>query len=111
LRAPLNCGQPYIVARQRVAEYDKANPGKSTRTAAADLGVDQKTVHNARKAREDHSSPDTVTGRDGKTYPAQRSADREAKDPAPEEMAVKKFMFAAESIIETLTVATDDDFR
>jgi transposase len=106
LRAPLNCGQPYTIARQRVAEYDKANPGRSTRQAADDLGVSQSEVQRARKSGEPDGSPETV-----KEYPARRAADRETKDPAPEEMAVKKFMFAAESIIETLTVATGDDFR
>ena len=79
--ASCNCGKPYIPAAQRVAEYDKANPGRSTRQAAADLGIDQSRVVRAR-ARDapasgvrsptpgDQSPPETVTGRDGKTYQA-----------------------------------------
>jgi hypothetical protein len=61
--------------------YDKANPGKSTRQAAADLGVSKSEVDRARQkspvpcGTPDDSSPDLVTGRDGKEYPARRSSD------------------------------------
>ena len=37
--ASCNCGQPYVPVALRVKEYDEANPGKSSRKAAADLGV------------------------------------------------------------------------
>jgi hypothetical protein len=63
--ASCNCGKAYVPAAMRVAEYDKANPGKSTRAAAADLGVSDETVSEARRANP--LAPDTVTGRDGKT--------------------------------------------
>jgi hypothetical protein len=69
--ASCNCGKPYVPAAQRVAEYDKANPGQSTRQAAAELGVDQSTVVRARGDAD--ASPDTVTGRDGKSYPARKA--------------------------------------
>jgi len=69
--ASCNCGKPYIPVQQRVAEYDKANPGKSERTAAADLGVSKTAVHEAREAG-GHHRPPGVTGRDGKQYPARR---------------------------------------
>lgn len=65
------CGAPYVLAKQRVAEYDKTTPGRSTRQAAADLGVSNKTVSKAR-ARVTPVTPQ-VTGRDGKKYPAKRS--------------------------------------
>jgi len=47
--ASCNCGEPYLPAAIRVKEYDKANPGKST-------------------------TPETVTGLDGKTYKAKGKA-------------------------------------
>jgi hypothetical protein len=46
-------------AKQRVAEYDKENPGRSTRQAVADLGVSQTAVQNARKSGEHGCSPVT----------------------------------------------------
>ena len=69
--ASCNCGEPYVPAALRVAEYDKANPGKSTREAAADLGISNKTVSKARGVT--GVTPETVTGRDGKEYPARRA--------------------------------------
>jgi hypothetical protein len=70
--ASCNCGKPYIPAKQRVAEYDKQNPGRSTRQAAADLGVSRETVRATRKEGDNRLSPDTITGRDGKQYPGAR---------------------------------------
>src|SRR6516162_2569202 len=69
--ASCNCGEPYVPAAIRVAEYDKKNPGKSTRAAAADLGVSNATVSKARGVNQ--LTPETVTGDDGKTYPAKRT--------------------------------------
>src|SRR6516225_551870 len=70
--ASCNCGKPYVPAAQRVREYDEANPGKSTRAAAADLGMSRESVRTARSG-DNHLSPETVTGRDGKEYPARRA--------------------------------------
>jgi len=75
--ASCNCGEPYVPAALRVAEYDKANPGKSTREAAADLGISNKTVSKARGVT--GVTPETVTGRDGKTYKAKREVEPEAR--------------------------------
>jgi len=70
--AACDCGVAYVPAAQRVAEYDKQNPGMSNRSVAKALSVDEKTVRKARKARADMSAPDTVTGDDGKQYPAKK---------------------------------------
>ena len=40
--------------------------------AAGDLGVSQSEVQRSRQSREPDGSPGTVTGRDGKAYPAKR---------------------------------------
>jgi hypothetical protein len=78
--ASCNCGKPYVPAAVRVREYDEKNPSKSTRQAAADLGMSQSRVQQSRKSAEQGYSPagvtqvtpETVTGRDGKQYPAKR---------------------------------------
>jgi hypothetical protein len=60
----------YRPVHERVAEYDKANPGTSTRQAAGDLGISNKSVSVARGVT--GVTPDTITGRDGKEYPAKK---------------------------------------
>jgi hypothetical protein len=64
--ASCNCGQPYMPAKQRAKEAIEANPQKSNRAIADEIGVDHKTVGAARG----EYSPPEVIGRDGKTYPA-----------------------------------------
>ncbi len=58
--AACDCGAPYLPAGQRAAEAVAANPEKSNRAIAADIGVDHKTVA---KARGDNSPPERVTGK------------------------------------------------
>ena len=70
--ASCTCGVAYVPAAKRVADYDKANPGRSTRQAAADLGTTSNTVSKARRSGATQVAPDTVTGRDGKRYQAKR---------------------------------------
>jgi hypothetical protein len=65
--ASCDCNKPYVPAAQRVTEYDKANPGQSERTVAAELGISKTAVHEAR-ASGGHPRPTEITGRDGKTY-------------------------------------------
>ena len=62
--ASCNCGKPYVPKKQRVAEYDKEHPGRSTRQAAADLGVSKSTVSDARQGVQDRTPE--IEGRDGK---------------------------------------------
>jgi hypothetical protein len=59
-------GGPIRLSR-RAAEAIKANPKKSDRAIAADIGVNQKTVGAARRSAEEYSSPERI-GRDGKSY-------------------------------------------
>ena len=57
-----------------IAEYDKANPGKSTRQVAEALGdVSHMAVNRARQnSGATDVTPEKVTGADGKSYPASR---------------------------------------
>jgi hypothetical protein len=64
--ASCNCGKPYVPKAVRAAEAIAANPEKSDRAIAANIGVDHKTVSTARKATGE-SSPVERTGLDGKT--------------------------------------------
>ena len=58
---------------QRAVEAIKANPEKSDRAIAADLGVSPMTVGRAREtAGVTDVTPVERTGRDGKSYPVKR---------------------------------------
>jgi hypothetical protein len=48
-------------------EAIKANPEKSNRAIAADIGIDQSTVSRVRNAGVDYATPERI-GRDGKSY-------------------------------------------
>jgi hypothetical protein len=102
--ASCNCGKPYVPVKQRVGEYDKEKPGRSTRQAAADLGISNMAVSKARNSGVNQFTPTEVTGRDGKVY---RIPVREVEEPPDEEFAKKQFVFAAESVIETAKDATE----
>lgn len=72
--AGCNCGAPLMSKAKRVREYDAANPGQSTRDVADALGVNQSTVVRERqKSGDADASGETVSGRDGKQYPARRT--------------------------------------
>jgi hypothetical protein len=64
--ASCNCGKPYVPKRQRAAEAIVANPQKSDRAIAADIGVDHKTVGAARRELTGEHSPVEREGLDGK---------------------------------------------
>jgi hypothetical protein len=65
--ASCNCGQPYVVAAgQRAAEAIKANPEKSDRAIARDIGVSQPTVSKVRKSTDNSFSVEKRIGLDGK---------------------------------------------
>jgi hypothetical protein len=73
--ASCNCGVSYMPASKRAAEAIAANPEKSNRAIAEELGVDEKTVRKERTA--DQSAVDTRIGRDGRT---RRLPDREIRE-------------------------------
>jgi hypothetical protein len=55
--AACNCGAPVIPAWQRSQEFEAANPEKSDRMIAAEIGVDHKTVGAARRKSTGERSP------------------------------------------------------
>lgn len=65
--ASCNCGAPYLAAGQRAEVAVKANPEKSDRAIAEEIGVSDFTVRKARKksTASDHAVGKR-TGRDGK---------------------------------------------
>jgi hypothetical protein len=67
--ASCNCGQPYVPAKQRAAEAVAANPQKSDRAIAEEIGVSHPTVAKARKEATGNDLPvdKPRVGKDGKT--------------------------------------------
>jgi hypothetical protein len=68
--ASCDCGKPYVPAKVRAADAIKANPEKSNRAIADEIGVSDMTVGRARKEGATDVAPEEVIGRDGKSYPA-----------------------------------------
>jgi hypothetical protein len=85
--AACDCGAPYVPAATRAAKAIAANPNKSDRAIAADLGVDHKTVGKARKSTGDYSPVETRTGKDGVTrvIPKRKAKAEEEDIPSEEE--------------------------
>jgi hypothetical protein len=71
--ASCNCGKPYEPKSVRAREAIEAGPEKSNRAIAAETGISEPTIRRAREAAASDDAPDTVTGRDGKSYPAKKS--------------------------------------
>lgn len=68
--ASCSCGVAYSPKVVRAAEAIKANPQKSNRAIADDLGVSEGTVRSARNSGAQDYAPEAErTGRDGKSYP------------------------------------------
>jgi|SRR5450631_1843898 hypothetical protein len=68
--ASCNCGVSYVAKSVRAAQAVKANPGKSDRAIAVDLGIGHQTVGRARRESHGPDGPpdDERTGQDGKSY-------------------------------------------
>ena len=82
--AGCNCGAPLMSKAKRAAEAIAANPQKSDRAIAEDLGVGTMTVNRARKSTVPHGTVDDEprVGLDGKQrrMPVRRDVD-EYEDP------------------------------
>lgn len=65
--ASCNCGVSYVAKSVRAAQAIKANPGKSDRAIAVDLGINQSTVSRVRNSGDAYASPERI-GQDGKSY-------------------------------------------
>lgn len=84
--ASCNCGKPYIPAKVRAAEAIAANPQKSNRAIAEELGVDKRTVDTARRELGGDDSPPEREGRDGKIY---HLPSREKPEPTPQQETIQ----------------------
>lgn len=82
--ASCDCAKPYVPASTLAAKAIAANPEKSNRALADEIGVSEPTV---RRARASHDAPDEVVGRDGKKYPAKRTPKDFYNEPEDEEEA------------------------
>jgi len=79
--AACDCGAPYMPASAAAAKALAANPGKSNRAIAGEVGVDEGTVRKIRKSSAEYSAVARV-GRDGKVRTI--SGYRPAKAPEQE---------------------------
>ena len=95
--ATCTCGVAYVPAAQRAAEAIKANPGKSDRAIATEIGVNQSTVSRARQSGDAPASPER-TGRDGKSYPAVRPRRRVTIEPDPVAAAIEQIITLFEEL-------------
>jgi hypothetical protein len=77
--ASCNCGAPVVPVVKRVADYDKANPNKSTREAGEALGVSHMAVHNARSGVKQFTPGETTIDNPPKGAPWDDRDDAEAK--------------------------------
>jgi hypothetical protein len=78
--ASCNCGVSYIPKAVRAAEAVRANPEKSDRAIAAEIGVSGETVRQARKQLPSDLAVDERTGLDGKTRKVPSAADKIEKN-------------------------------
>jgi hypothetical protein len=92
-----DCGAPYLRPAERAANAIAANPEKSDRAIAAEIGVDHKTVGKVRSATGDNSPVEPRVGRDGK----------KRKQPKPRKPRKSKQQRAAERIDHFLTASFD----
>jgi hypothetical protein len=72
--ASCNCGKPYVPKAARAAQAVKANPEKSDRAIAEEIGVSPMTVNRARATVPDVTVDERI-GLDGKTRRMPRQAD------------------------------------
>lgn len=85
------CGAHYVPAGERAAKAAAANPEKSARAIADDLGVSKDTVRRARKSGGANAPTDRVTGKDGKSYPAKkRGRPRKQERPHKSDLTVQQ---------------------
>jgi hypothetical protein len=64
--AACGCGLPYVPASKRAEDAIAANPQKSNRAIADEVGVSEPTVRRARKPTASHDAVAKRVGKDGK---------------------------------------------
>jgi hypothetical protein len=95
------CGKPYMPAKQRAADAIAANPQKSNRAIADEIGVSEPTVRRARDATASPDAVDVRVGLDGKTRRMPAHDDDDDGDGADVDVAAARFKAGAQDVIET----------
>jgi len=110
--ASCNCGAIYLPASTRAAEAIKANPEKSDRAIAADIGVSQPTVSKARKATDNGLSVDKRIGLDGKArrQPAKKAANELPSEEEAEASYQQTLYEQACSLLQSMASETRQRF-
>jgi hypothetical protein len=79
MNAACNCGAPYVSAGARAAAAVTANPEKSDRAIAAEIGVGKDTVRRARTGA--HAPVEKRIGQDGRVWRPPVAKLKTAQDP------------------------------
>jgi DNA-binding transcriptional MocR family regulator len=85
--ASCTCGVAYTPKSIRAAEAVKADPQKSDRAIADEIGVGRTTVQKARAQVAIEGPPDKRIGQDGKAYPATKPQTQTSTDEPPDLVA------------------------
>jgi len=88
--ASCRCGAPYLPAGERAKLAVIANPEKSDRAIADEIGVHRRTVERAR-SHGANAPPERVLGRDGKNYGAKQG--KKKKPETDDEMPTEEEAF------------------
>lgn len=102
--AACDCGVPYMPAGQRAAAAIEANPHKSNRAIAEEIGVSEGTVRSVRKSTAQDYAVEPRVGMDGKVrrMPSRRDNDNaeDAFAPAtPMERKASFLIFSNEALL------------
>jgi hypothetical protein len=100
--ASCNCGKPYVPARQRAADAIQANPDKSDRAIAGEIGVGKDTVRRARASTGAPAPVDVRIGKDGKARRLPSHVPGDEKLP-PDPMQDEDIIDQIENLFEQLT--------
>jgi hypothetical protein len=105
--AACDCGVAYVPAGVRAKQVIEANPAKSNRALAADIGVDEGTIRRARITGAENSAPEKRKGRDGKIYPSVISKPRRTHEEIEEAHYLKQFFSISVHVASYVESAPD----
>jgi hypothetical protein len=107
------CGVGYVPAHEYAAKAVAANPGKSDRAIAAELGLDHKTVGKARRSTGEKSPVEKRVGQDGKVrrLPKRRSRAQSSAPSSRNRKPAALILSQIERLVGDLAAAVEKGVR